>query len=163
MIDLTLADLCAWLRQNSSGVYRNCNHAADIIELLANCDRAMPMTTKIFAPLSPNRLLSQMNDIQSLPVWPQSQESLREQMAVLIQVANRLGLYDASDAITQKMPNLATVQHGCHVDLFDGFEPDGCVIDEGRINDCIHAKKGMRKEQCEYWRIVKGNVTNGNI
>ena len=39
-------------------------------------------------------------------------------------------------------------------DLEEGMKPDGCVIDEGRINDCIYAREGMRKEQCEYWKII---------
>lgn len=94
-------------------------------------------------------------NIQDLPSWPQSQESLASQMGFLVQVANRLGLFDAADAVKQLTTRLDEVRYGCHVDLFDGAEPDGCVIDEGNLHDCIHAKEGMRKEQCEYWRIVK--------
>lgn len=32
--------------------------------------------------------------------------------------------------------------------------PDECVIDEGELYNCIYAKENMRKEQCEYWRII---------
>jgi hypothetical protein len=93
-------------------------------------------------------------DLQVLPAWPQSQESLSDQMASLIQVANRLGLHDAADAVAQMSKNLTKIQYGCHVDLEPGEKPDGCVIDTGHLNDCIYANPGMRKEQCEYWRIV---------
>ena len=41
--------------------------------------------------------------------------------------------------------------YGCHV---DGDVMPDCVIDNGRHNDCAYAKEGMRKEQCEYWKIV---------
>ena len=96
-----------------------------------------------------------MIDLHQLPAWPQSQQPLSEQMAALVQVANRLGLYDAADAVQQLVPRLNEVKYGCHVDLEPGQQPDGCVIDEDRPYDCIYAKQGMRKEQCEYWRIVK--------
>ena len=95
-------------------------------------------------------------NIQDLPSWPQSQESLASQMGFLVQVANRLGLFDAADAVKQLTAQLDEVRYGCHVELDeDGAEPDGCVIDEGNLHYCIYAKKGMRKEQCEHWRIVK--------
>lgn len=29
-----------------------------------------------------------------------------------------------------------------------------CVIDSHDYEDCIYAKPGMRKEQCEYWRVI---------
>lgn len=94
-------------------------------------------------------------DIHQLPAWPQSQEPLSSQMASLVQVANRLGLYDAADAVKQLSGRLDEVRYGCHVDLEPGMEPDGCVIDEGALCNCIYAKEGMRKEQCEYWKIVE--------
>jgi hypothetical protein len=93
-------------------------------------------------------------DLHKLPSLPQSQDSASEQLARLIQVANRLGLYDAADAVKQMAGNLDELAYGCHVDLEPGDMPDGCVIDTGNLRDCIYAKEGMRKEQCEYWRIV---------
>jgi hypothetical protein len=93
-------------------------------------------------------------DLSKLPALPQSQASLADQMAELIQVANRLGLYDASDAVRQMAPKVGDVLYGCHVELFHGASPDGCVIDTGDYADCIYAKEGMRKEQWEYWRII---------
>jgi hypothetical protein len=98
-------------------------------------------------------------NLMSLPVWPQSQKSLADQMADLVMIGNRLGLYDAADAVKQMANNLGKVEYGCHDDLEPGEGPDGCVIDEGRHNDCIYAKPGMRKEQCEYWRIIAQNRT----
>jgi hypothetical protein len=93
-------------------------------------------------------------DLHKLPAWPQSQDSLSAQMASLIQVANRFGLYDAADAVKQMTGKLEYLHYGCHVDLEQGEVPDGCVIDIGDYNGCIHATKGMRKEQCKYWRIA---------
>ena len=93
-------------------------------------------------------------DLHKLPAWPQSQASLSAQMASLIQVANRLGLYDAADAVKQTTGKLEDLHYGCHVELEHGAVPDGCVIDTGDYADCIYAKEGMRKEQCKYWRIV---------
>lgn len=93
-------------------------------------------------------------DLHQLPVWSQSQQSLSEQMASLMHVANRLGLFDAADAVRQLTTRLDEVKYGCHVDLEPGQQPDGCVIDEDRHENCIYAKPGMRKEQCKYWRIV---------
>ena len=101
-------------------------------------------------------------DLSQLPVWPQRQDSLADQMADLVRIANRLGFYDAADAVTQLSGKLGSVRYGCHVDLEEGQEPDGCVIDTNNHHDCIYAKDGMRKEQCEYWRIctpVKNEAT----
>lgn len=97
--------------------------------------------------------------LQELPAFPQSQESLSRQIAILIKVANRLGLYDAADAVSQLTPRLDEVKYGCHVDLEEGVQPDGCVIDEDRHHQCIYAKQGMRKEQCKYWRIIQPPTT----
>lgn len=95
-------------------------------------------------------------DISILPVMEQRQDSLSEQLKDLELVANRLGMYDAADAIRQlfQTGKINNIKYGCHCDLEPHMEPDGCVIDEGRYHDCIHAEKGMRKEQCEYWRVV---------
>ncbi len=59
-------------------------------------------------------------DLNKLPAWPQSQASLADQMADLIRVANRLGLYDAADAVRQMAPKIGEVRYGCHVDLLMG-------------------------------------------
>ena len=98
-------------------------------------------------------------DLQKLPAFPQSQQSLSRQIAILIAVANRLGLYDAADAVRQLTPRLDEVKYGCHVEVEEGVQPDDCVIDIGDVEDCIYAKPGMRKEQCKYWRIIKPPTT----
>ena len=43
---------------------------------------------------------------------------------------------------------------GCHCDLEPGMSPDGCVIDEGRPQDCVYARRVKRKEDCSYWRPI---------
>jgi len=94
--------------------------------------------------------------LKVIPVQGQRQDSAREQLADLVAVANKLGMYDAADAIRQLYDTdaLATVKYGCHVDLEEGIEPDECVIDRGDFDDCVYARPGMRKEQCKYWKIV---------
>lgn len=51
------------------------------------------------------------------------------------------------------------VSYGCHVDLCDGDEPDGCVLDDGRHDDCAVAvqlvRQGKTKTDCEYWQPIK--------
>lgn len=100
-------------------------------------------------------MTSTVDIIASIPALPQRQDSAAEQLADLRGVANRLGMYDAADAIGQlfETGGLESLRYGCHCDLEEGMEPDGCVIDAGRLSDCHYAKPGMRKEQCEYWRI----------
>ena len=95
-----------------------------------------------------------MFDLHNIPIVKQRQDSVSDQLADLIAVANRLGMYDAVDALKQIHHNLPPLKYGCHCDLEEGMEPDDCVIDHGRISLCIYAKENMRKEQCKYWRIV---------
>lgn len=45
-----------------------------------------------------------------------------------------------------------TLRYGCHLELFDGQEPDGCVIDTNEYHSCFYVKVGMKKEDCQYWR-----------
>lgn len=46
------------------------------------------------------------------------------------------------------------VKYGCHVELFCSrtFEPDDCVIDLGKPEDCIYAHNYTSREQCPYWK-----------
>ena len=52
----------------------------------------------------------------------------------------------------------STVHYGCHCDLEEGMEPDGCVIDAGRPDECVRAtillRENKSKTDCEYWRPV---------
>lgn len=45
-------------------------------------------------------------------------------------------------------------KYGCHCDLEEGMEPDGCVIDINERHNCIHAAHIDVKEQCKYWTII---------
>ena len=92
--------------------------------------------------------------LDKIPAFPKRQDSVSDQMADLKMVANRLGMHDAADAINQLMPKLPELKYGCHCDIYDGEEPDGCVIDTGEFGNCTLAERGGRKEQCEQWRIV---------
>lgn len=57
---------------------------------------------------------------------------------------------------------LQPTRYGCHCELEEGIEPDGCVLDEGRPQDCVSAGKlfreGKGKEACSDWRPV--NLTH---
>ena len=54
---------------------------------------------------------------------------------------------------------------GCHCDLDPDMMPDGCVLEYGNANDCIHAPglvaAGKAREDCHEWRpiaLVRPNV-----
>lgn len=38
-------------------------------------------------------------------------------------------------------------EYGCNCDLEPGIKPDGCVLDEGRPQDCVYARILMRKNE----------------
>jgi hypothetical protein len=98
-----------------------------------------------------------MFDLNLIPPQPQRQDSFNNQLADLIRVANRLGMYDAADGITQiynkslKTPNL--IKYGCYVDGPDNID-SVCVLDSIPHERCIYAEDSMRKEQCKYWKII---------
>lgn len=94
-----------------------------------------------------------MIDISTLPTLPQRQDSVSEQLSDLQTVANRLGMFDAADAIRQWCENMPELKYGCYCDIEDNKPHKDCVIDLGLLNDCVYAKEKMRKEQCEYWRV----------
>ncbi len=54
-------------------------------------------------------------------------------------------------------------KHGCYCDLERHMEPDGCVIDEGKPENCIYARGKTCKTQCEYWKPItrENNVSAG--
>jgi len=94
-------------------------------------------------------------NIQDFPTYQQRQDSVSAQLADLRVIANRIGFYDAADAIKQWCKNMPELKYGCHCDLEPHMEPDECVIDKGRLADCFYAREGMRKEQCKYWEVIK--------
>ena len=51
------------------------------------------------------------------------------------------------------------VKFGCHCDLEHGIEPDGCVLDENRPDDCNYARillrEGKGKKDCKEWRMIE--------
>lgn len=91
-----------------------------------------------------------LDNTQSLP---QRQDSVADQLADLRLVANKLGMYDAADAIKQWCKELPDLKYGCFIDGDIDVYHD-CVIDNGSDDSCIYAKEGVRKEQCEYWRML---------
>jgi hypothetical protein len=53
-----------------------------------------------------------------------------------------------------------TPPYGCHCDIENTVngEPDGCVFDGGRVEDCIYAtilkRRGQGRDACEYWQPI---------
>ena len=48
-------------------------------------------------------------------------------------------------------------EFGCTLDLEPYQEPDGCVIDKGRIEDCcVASSTRCTKETCPYWKEKTG-------
>lgn len=45
----------------------------------------------------------------------------------------------------------------CHIDLEEGMEPDDCVLDSGRRDDCVYARlHGDRaREHCGEWKPIQ--------
>jgi hypothetical protein len=108
--------------------------------------------------LRPKEERAMSNDLLAyLPALPQRQDSTKEQLADLRLVANRLGMYDAADALRQlfETEGFETLRYGCHCDIENTVsgQPVDCVIDSHDYEDCIYATPGMRKEQCKYWRV----------
>lgn len=67
-----------------------------------------------------------------------------------------------SDPSPEARPEAEPVAYGCHCDLEtmpDGFVPDGCVIDDGIVDNCVYArrlvKEGKGRDDCGYWRPIK--------
>jgi len=75
-------------------------------------------------------------DLHKLPAWPQSQDSVSEQLASLIQVANRLGFYDAADAVKQMANNLE--------DLADALEAP-TLLERAMKGDAAAAKQFLHE------------------
>jgi hypothetical protein len=73
------------------------------------------------------------------------------------QKANRPERWQAIEALRAALAQ--PVPHGCHVDLEEGMDPDGCVLDEGRPSNCIYARclvrEGKGKTDCEYWQPIE--------
>lgn len=79
--------------------------------------------------------------LNQLPTWPQRQDSVSDQMTDLKIIANRLGLYDAADAIGLMLP-----EH-------DKPICDYCKEDEGKV--CILATMGLNEKRCKKMGIIK--------
>lgn len=50
--------------------------------------------------------------------------------------------------------------YGCHVDIADGGQPDGCVLDYGTPHDCVFGvfpsgRVRRSKRTCAYWLRIE--------
>lgn len=57
-------------------------------------------------------------------------------------------------ALAQVQGDSSSVTYGCHCDLEPGMKPDGCVLDYGNPNDCVHARGISNREECNEWRPI---------
>jgi hypothetical protein len=48
----------------------------------------------------------------------------------------------------------AGIKYGCHLELDEGMEPDGCVKDYGDNLGCVYATRHKTREGCKYWLRV---------
>ena len=55
-----------------------------------------------------------------------------------------------------------SIRYGCHLEIDTDTEPDGCVIDDGNLDDCQYAKHDMLKEDCKFWQPIKDEA-KGNL
>lgn len=88
----------------------------------------------------------------------QTQVFQHVRMAPVVAVPEVIDYTDMTDdaKIRNKVRQMrAGIRFGCHVDLGPGDEPDGCVIDAGRPDDCalVPACRGC-KELCPEWRPI---------
>ena len=60
---------------------------------------------------------------------------------------------------TKRSQQAAGVAYGCHVDLCDGEQPDGCVLDDGNPGGCDYALTRRKRETCQFWQPVTAKVT----
>jgi len=66
---------------------------------------------------------------------------------------------DLPEPIRTAFDNLgSSVRFGCHCDLEDGQQPDGCVLDQGRPQDCVYARSAGSKQKCKYWQPIQFKV-----
>ena len=51
-------------------------------------------------------------------------------------------------------------EYGCHLELEESQEPDPCVFDYNRPDDCIYAKKCINNSKwtCQYWQKIKHKI-----
>lgn len=57
----------------------------------------------------------------------------------------------------RKVQAASGIKYGCHIDLAEDEKPDNCVIDSGRMNDCVYASRYGKdgRKHCGEWRPIK--------
>jgi len=72
-------------------------------------------------------------------------------------------LKELEQMLTSVSSALPPIKYGCHCDLDPEMDPDGCVLDLGRPNDCVYARCGD-KTICKYWLpMTPENRTKGTF
>jgi hypothetical protein len=72
--------------------------------------------------------------------------------SAMLHVGNLRALTQAAEKLSACLPEHR--KYGCHCDLEPGMEPDGCAIDDGKPENCVYAREGMKKEECKFWKPV---------
>lgn len=88
------------------------------------------------------------------PFAPQdAAERLRALGWVCVKPGQVVGAVAGPTTVAGKRAEQANgVAYGCHVELEDGQEADGCVKDYGCDGDCVHAPRHKSREGCPFWR-----------
>jgi len=93
--------------------------------------------------------------IAHIDTWAarQREQAYTDQMPRIRHLENERDL--ALKAARSAGDAVPAVKYGCHCDLEPHMEPDGCVLDEDRAEDCVYARRHKSKESCEYWQPIK--------
>lgn len=70
-------------------------------------------------------------------------------------IAARRAILAEIEAMGGKIAWPQDERFGCHIDLMDGEEPDGCVWDDGRPENCSMTARYSDKAACPYWRSYR--------
>ncbi len=98
-----------------------------------------------------------MDILENVPVLAMREDSVEDQIKDLIIIGNKMGLSGAVSALEQLFSTmkLEDLRYGCYCDTDpNGIPFEDCVIDNGKLYNCIHAIEGIKKEQCEYWKLI---------
>jgi len=102
-----------------------------------------------------------MTDLRTVPVelLRQALEALENTTPTGWNMERDKQFFAAMNALRAALEQPEQGPHGCHCDLEEGMEPDGCVLDEGRPEHCIYAgsllREGKDKTACEYWKPIE--------
>jgi len=95
-----------------------------------------------------------LRDIETMNLLQSSYAKGDNSLAALL-VAIEATYGQLPPAVQQAFDQLGSAApRGCHCDLEEGEEPDGCVLDEGRPQDFVYARGIDVKNRCQFWQPI---------